>query len=316
MGEFELIRQYFQPLADKARQGQLILGPGDDCAIQRVPSGRDLVFSVDTLVEGVHFPPNYPPEYLGWRSLAVAVSDLAAMGADPVCFTLALSLPGAEPEWLAGYSRGLARASDAFGIALAGGDTTRGPLTITLQVHGTVSQGLALRRSGARAGDVVCVTGPLGDAGAALEFLGHTAPTEDQQAVLASYHYPEPQLQLGRALVGKASAAIDISDGLLADLKHILAASNVGAELDANSIPLSDALVALKGDEALSLALSAGDDYQLCLTIPDDKLAELNSHNRNQLTVIGRIQSEPGLRVANAETLGFRQGFDHFGRSD
>ncbi|MFV8572602.1 thiamine-phosphate kinase [Marinobacter sp. SBS5] len=315
MGEFELIRQYFQPLADNARQGQLILGPGDDCAIQRIPPGRDLVFSVDTLVEGVHFPPNYPPEYLGWRSLAVAVSDLAAMGADPVCFTLALSLPRAEPEWLAGYSRGLARASDAFGIALAGGDTTRGPLTITLQVHGTVQEGLALQRSGARAGDLVCVTGPLGDAGAALDFLDTAAPTDDQQAVLARYHYPEPRLQLGAVLVGKASAAIDISDGLLSDLQHILDASGVGAEVDAGKIPLSPALVALKGGEALGLALNAGDDYQLCLTIAEEVLAELDSHVRSQLTAIGRISPKLGLNVANAETVGRRQGYDHFGRS-
>ncbi|MBR9872066.1 MAG: thiamine-phosphate kinase [Gammaproteobacteria bacterium] len=315
MGEFELIRQYFQPMADNARQGQLILGPGDDCAIQRVPPGRDLVFSVDTLVEGVHFPPNYPPEYLGWRSLAVAVSDLAAMGADPVCFTLALSLPRAEPEWLAGYSRGLARASAAFDIALAGGDTTRGPLTITLQVHGTVQEGLALQRSGARAGDLVCVTGPLGDAGAALDFLETAAPTDDQQAVLARYHYPEPRLQLGAALVGKASAAIDISDGLLSDLQHILDASGVGAELDADKIPLSPALVALKGNEALSYALSAGDDYQLCLTMADDELSALDLHVRNQLITIGRIHSEAGLRVENAENIGSRQGYDHFGRS-
>ncbi|WP_323751901.1 thiamine-phosphate kinase [Marinobacter sp.] len=316
MGEFELIRQYFQPLADKARQGQLILGPGDDCAIQRLPPGRDLVFSVDTLVEGVHFPPNYPPEYLGWRSLAVAVSDLAAMGADPVCFTLALSLPHAEPEWLAGYSRGLARASDAFGIAIAGGDTTRGPLTITLQVHGTVEEGLALQRSGARVGEIVCVTGPLGDAGAALDFLDSSEPTCDQQAVLSRYHYPEPQLQLGAALAGKASSAIDISDGLLSDLQHILEASGVGADLDANKIPLSNALVALKGGEALGLALSAGDDYQLCLTIAEDRLLELDSQVRNQLTAIGRISPELGLRVANAESAGPRQGFDHFGRFD
>ncbi|MBZ0334536.1 thiamine-phosphate kinase [Marinobacter sp. AL4B] len=316
MGEFELIRQYFQPLADNARQGQLILGPGDDCAIQRVPLGQDLVFSVDTLVEGVHFPPNYPPEYLGWRSLAVAVSDLAAMGAQPVCFTLALALPSAEPEWLAGYSRGLARASDAFGIALAGGDTTRGPLTLTLQVHGTVPHGMALHRSGARAGDVVCVTGPLGDAGAALDFLALSAPTGNEQAVLTRYHHPEPRLELGRALVGKASAAIDISDGLLSDLQHILDASGVGAELDAEKIPLSDALVALKGSEALTYALSAGDDYQLCLTIAEHRRAALDLHVREQLITIGHIHSEPGLRVVNTEHAGSHQGFDHFRRSD
>lgn len=316
MGEFELIRQYFQPLADNARQGQLILGPGDDCAIQRVPPGQDLVFSVDTLVEGVHFPPNYPPEYLGWRSLAVAVSDLAAMGADPVCFTLALSLPCAEPEWLAGYSRGLARASDAFGITLAGGDTTRGPLTLTLQVHGTVPKGMALRRSGACVGDLVCVTGPLGDAGAALDFLGSPDPTGNEQAVLARYHYPEPRLALGKALVGKASAAIDISDGLLSDLQHILDASEVGAELDADKVPLSKALVALKGREALTCALTAGDDYQLCVTIADEQLALMDLHVREQLITIGRIQAKLGLNVANTAQIGSRQGFDHFRRSD
>lgn len=316
MGEFELIRQYFQPLASNARNDQLVLGPGDDCAIQRVPPGRDLVFSVDTLVEGVHFPPHYAPSHLGWRSLAVAVSDLAAMGAEPVCFTLALSLPEADSDWLAGFAEGLSRASQAFGITLAGGDTTRGPLTITIQVHGTVKAGQALLRSGAREGDRVCVTGPLGNAGAALDYLEDPEPGARQRALLASYHSPQPQLKLGASLVGKASAAIDISDGLLADLQHILEASGVGAELDVASIPMSEELRQLQGVRALDLALTAGDDYQLCLTIAPEALAALPAPVREQLTVIGRIVPEPGLTLAGAPAGYQTQGYDHFGRSD
>lgn len=315
MGEFELIRQYFQPLADNARQGQLVLGPGDDCAIQRVPPGRDLVFSVDTLLEGVHFPSDYAPEYLGWRALAVAASDLAAMGAEPVCFTLALTLPEASAPWLAGFSEGLARAGRAFGLTLAGGDTTRGPLTISIQVHGTVAAGKALLRSGARAGDLVCVTGPLGDAGAALDYLAEPEPSALQQAVLASYHFPEPRLELGQQLAGKASAAIDISDGLLADLQHILDASGVGAELDCDKVPVSPELAQLKGEAARALALTAGDDYQLCLTISASALTELPEPVRDQLTVIGRTRAEPGLVLVGAGADYHTYGYDHFGRS-
>ncbi|HLT14379.1 MAG TPA: thiamine-phosphate kinase [Marinobacter sp.] len=315
MGEFELIRQYFQPVADNTRQDQLVLGPGDDCAIQRVPSGCDLVFSVDTVVEGVHFPLNYPPDYLGWRALAVATSDLAAMGADPVCFTLALTLPAADPGWLGGFADGLAKASAAFGIKLAGGDTTRGPLTLSIQVHGTVAEGQALRRSGARPGDLVCVTGPLGDAGAALAYLEEPVPSLLQQAVLSRYHYPQPRLALGQGLVGKASAAIDISDGLLADLQHILDASGVGAELDATKIPVSPELTQLQGDRALALALSAGDDYELCLTIAPEVLEGLDSGLKSRLTVVGQVQREPGLRVKGVDAEAGHRGFDHFGRS-
>ncbi|AMQ89943.1 thiamine-phosphate kinase [Marinobacter sp. LQ44] len=315
MGEFELIRRFFMPLANKAMTDQLVLGPGDDCAIQRVPEGRDLVFSVDTLVEGVHFPENYSPYYLGWRALAVATSDLAAMGATPVCFTLALTMPEAQPEWLADFAHGLAKASDAFGIALAGGDTTRGPLAVSVQVHGTVAQGSAIRRSGARPGDLICVSGPLGAAGAALDFLGATHPGADQQAVLARYHFPEPRFVLGQQLIGKASAAIDISDGLLADLDHILEQSGVGAELDAKNIPMLPALHRLKGDAALSLALTAGDDYELCVTIAPDQYAALAPEVQGALIIIGCIQQELGLRMRGAEMTEAPVGFDHFGRS-
>jgi len=313
MGEFELIRQFFQPLADRAVTDQLILGPGDDCAIQRVPPGRDLVFSVDTLVEGVHFPEHYHPEYLGWRALAVATSDLAAMGAMPVCYTLALTLPEADQNWLAGFARGLARASEAFGIALAGGDTTRGPLTVTLQVHGTVATGTGLRRNGAQSGDLVCVSGTLGDAGAALDFLAAPEPSAVQQQVLSRYHFPEPRLSLGQQLVGRASAAIDISDGLLADLQHILQASGVGARINAQDLPVSAALRQVRGKQALELALTAGDDYQLCITIGQEQWSQLPDPVKQELTVIGRIEPQPGLRLEGAPRIAAKAGFDHFG---
>lgn len=315
MGEFELIRQFFQPLSVMASREQLILGPGDDCAIQRVPADRDLVFSVDTLVEGAHFPHDYPAFNLGWRSLAVAASDLAAMGASPVCFTLALTLPAADERWLSEFARGLARASETFRLSLAGGDTTRGPLTLSLQVHGTVPAGGVLRRSGARVGDRICVTGPLGNAGAALDFLGVTEPSQAQKAVLASYHFPRPPIELAQALIGAASAAIDISDGLLADLNHILSASGVGASIDPGCIPLSKALVELTGDRAVELALSAGDDYELCVCINDEALMSLPEAVRSQLTTIGRVEAGLGLRLEGGRSLSGASGYDHFGRS-
>ncbi|WP_370229044.1 thiamine-phosphate kinase [Marinobacter nauticus] len=313
MGEFELIRKYFQPLADGARQDQLLLGPGDDCAIQRVSPGLDLVFSVDTLVEGVHFPSDYSPDYLGWRALAVAVSDLAAMGASPVCFTLALTLPDANQSWLKPFSEGLARASKAFGIALAGGDTTRGPLTISIQVHGTVESGRALYRSGAKPGDLICVSGTLGAAGAALDYLAAPAPSPAQLALLSRYHFPQPRLSLGQQLAGCASSAIDISDGLLADLGHILDASGAGARIDTGRIPMMAELVALKGENARDLALGAGDDYELCITIPPETFGTLDASVARELTVIGEITSEPGLQLSGPVS-GVIQGYEHFGR--
>ncbi|MCC4272693.1 thiamine-phosphate kinase [Marinobacter nauticus] len=313
MGEFELIRRYFQPLADGTGQDQLLLGPGDDCAIQRVSPGLDLVFSVDTLVEGVHFPSDYSPDYLGWRALAVAVSDLAAMGASPVCFTLALTLPDANQGWLKPFSAGLARASKAFGIALAGGDTTRGPLTISIQVHGTVESGRALYRSGAKPGDLICVSGTLGAAGAALDYLAAAAPSPDQLALLSRYHFPEPRLSLGQQLAGRASSAIDISDGLLADLGHILDASGAGARIDTGRIPMMAELVALKGENARNLALGAGDDYELCITIPPETFGTLDASVACELTVIGEITSEPGLQLSGPVS-GVIQGYEHFGR--
>ncbi|MDO3723259.1 thiamine-phosphate kinase [Marinobacter sp. chi1] len=312
MGEFELIRRFFQPLAGRSASSSLILGPGDDCAIQRVPDGRDLVFSVDTLVEGVHFPKAYPSDKLAWRALAAAASDLAAMGAEPVCFTLALTLPCADESWLSAFSRGLFQAAEEFGLALAGGDTTRGPLVVTLQVHGVVPKGQGLHRNGAKNGDLVCVSGCLGDAGAALEYLAEPDPTQDMQAVLQRYHQPLPRLALGQQLSGVASAAIDISDGLAADLEHILEASGVGASIRAEAIPLSPALVRLTGDQAVDYALRSGDDYELCVTLPPAGWQALPSDIRQQLSVIGSIEPEPGLRIQGWQGTADQHGFDHF----
>ncbi|MGM0769434.1 MAG: thiamine-phosphate kinase [Pseudomonadota bacterium] len=312
MGEFELIRRYFAPLAGRGRSDSLLLGPGDDCAIERVGVGNDLVFSVDTLVEGVHFPAGYDPRHLGWRALAVAASDLAAMGAHPVCFTLALTLPAADPDWLDGFSHGLSRAAGRFGLALAGGDTTRGPLTITLQVHGEVPEGEALLRSGARADDLVCVSGVLGEAGAALQCLEQRQPTPDQQTLLRRYHTPQPRLELGEQLRGVASAAIDISDGLVADLRHILEASGVGAELNASAVPVSAVVCRLVGaEQALNLALGAGDDYELCVTVPPKAWAAMPGALRTELTIIGKVVEGAGLfGLGSAATA---SGYDHFG---
>lgn len=314
MGEFELIRRYFLPLANSGRHPDLVLGPGDDCAIQQVREGVDLVFSVDTLVEGVHFPQHYAPEKLAWRSLAVAVSDLAAMGSDPVCFTLAITLPEASPGWLQHFSTGLAAAARQFGLSLAGGDTTRGPLTLTLQVHGTVPRGAEIRRSGARPDDLICVSGTLGNAGAALQFLGEDFPTPAQAELLGHYHAPQPRIALGQALRGSASAAVDISDGLAADLGHLLEASGVGGTIDVGCLPLSDTLIALRPD-AIDLALYAGDDYQLCVTLPESSYQALEGPVRDQLTVIGRVVQGSGLSVAGAgkrEPDRLHQGYDHF----
>jgi thiamine-monophosphate kinase len=311
MGEFELIRRYFFPLAASGKHPDVLLGPGDDCAIQRVGKGQELVFSMDTLVEGVHFPKHYPPEKLGWRSLAVATSDLAAMGADPVCFTLAITLPRADPDWLRDFSSGLATASRQFGLNLAGGDTTRGPLSLTLQVHGTVPENRAIRRSGAKPGDLICVSGTLGNAGAALQFLDSDLPTPEQAQLLEHYHAPQPRLLLGKALRESASAAVDISDGLVADLGHLLEESGVGGRIDVSQLPLSAALVALRAD-AIDLALHAGDDYELCTTLPEMALEQLPESIREQLTVIGRVHEGEGLLVNGKDPRGNSRGYDHF----
>jgi thiamine-monophosphate kinase len=269
MDEFELIGRYFTGL-DKGPG--VVLGVGDDAAILAVPAGEELVTSVDTVVEGVHFPADAFPEDVGYRAVAAAASDLAAMGARPLAMTLALTLPAAEPLWLTAFSNGVGTAASAFALPLVGGDTTRGAaVVVSVQVFGTVAEGRALRRAGARPGDRVVVSGTFGDAAAALELLAERwrPDPRDGEYLLRRFYRPQPRLALGQALLDVASAAIDVSDGLLADLGHIAAASAVAIDVEAAAVPLSGVLRAHPDPQtARAWALGGGDDYELAFTLP------------------------------------------------
>jgi len=317
MGEFELIRRYFASAACAAGGEAVALGIGDDCALLAPKAGEQLAISTDTLVVGVHFPADCDPFLLGQRALAVSASDLAAMGAAPIGFTLALTLPQADPAWLEGFARGLNQKAQECALTLIGGDTTRGPLAMTVSVFGGVPAGQALTRAGARPGDLLCVGGPLGEAGGALPLvLGEmTAEPAIAEPLLARYWSPQPQLDFGQALRGKASAALDISDGLLADCGHIARASGVALVIEADKLPPSPALEALLGAErALQLKLGAGDDYVLAFTLPAQHLPSLSA-NWPQLCVVGRVEAGSGVRVldgAGADITPRQGGYLHF----
>lgn len=314
MDEFELIRRFVDPVARATRNDAVRLGPGDDGAIQALSPDHELVFSIDTMVAGVHFPDTYPGQHLASRALGAAVSDLAAMGAAPVCFTLSLTLPHADEAFLSSFFRSLSERALALGVALAGGDVTAGPLSVSVQAHGQVPAGEALTRCGAEAGQLVVVSGSLGDAAGALDLLGRDHPNEDQSVLLSRYHRPEPRLALGQQLRTIATAAVDVSDGLLADLTHLLRASDCGATIDAESLPCSPALLRCAGDDARAHALTGGDDYELCFTWPEAQWAKLPTASI-PLTVIGRTRRQPGLDVTNRPPgpATARTGYDHFG---
>lgn len=317
MGEFELIRHYFAAAACARAGGDVVLGIGDDCALLAVPAGEQLAVSTDTLVAGVHFPDPCDPCLLGQRALAVSTSDLAAMGATPIGFTLALSLPAAEPGWLEAFAHGLDSMAAACDMRLIGGDTTRGPLSMTLTVFGRVPAGQALLRSGARVGDLLCVGGALGDAAGALPLvLGEReGGAAEALQLLERYWAPQPQLALGQALRGNATAALDISDGLLADCGHIAAASGVQLRIEQQRVPLSDALVSWAGkDRALQCGLTGGDDYVLAFTLPPEKLPGLLADGW-PVQVIGRVERGEGVCLLDADGNAIaadRQGYNHF----
>lgn len=317
MGEFELIRRYFAAAACARTAAGVALGIGDDCALLEIPAGEQLAISTDTMVAGVHFPAPCDPFLLGQRALAAAASDLAAMGAAPIGFTLALTLPAADPAWLEALARGLDLKAQACGLALIGGDTTRGPLCLTLTVLGRLPSGLALRRDGARPGDLLCVGGPLGDGAGALELvLGRRqAEAAIAEPLLARYWSPQPQLELGLALRGKASAALDVSDGLLADCGHIAQASRVALLIEQERLPLSPALRALLDREAaLACALNGGDDYVLAFTLPVEFLSDLQAGWPIQ--VIGRVEAGEGVHLLDAAGRSLvlpHGGYQHFG---
>lgn len=319
--EFQIIERYFAARARAAydSDADLELGIGDDCALLRVPHDSELAVSVDTLVAGVHYPPETDPVDVGHKALAVGLSDLAAMGAEPRWMTLALTLPEVDETWLAGFGRGFFALAERYGVRLVGGDTTRGPESITVQVHGTVPPGRALRRSLACPGDLVYVTGELGGAGLALlARQGKVSlPAEHATRALERLNCPEPRIREGLALRGIAHAAIDISDGLAADLGHILKASGVGATLQLERLPLAPGLTVYETLD-WNLPLCAGDDYELCFTSPPGnqiRLLEVLERFSCRCTCIGAIENVPGLRcrLANGELfVTDTRGYEHF----
>ena len=304
LSEFELIYRYFSSLG---RGDAVELGVGDDCAILALEPGERLAISVDTVVADVHFPADAFPEDVGYRAVAVAASDLAAMGARPIGMTLALTLPEADDFWLHAFSEGLAAAVSSFGLPLVGGDTTRGPLSAAIQVLGALPPAGGLLRGGARVGDEVFVSGTLGDAAAGLAVLNgewQTAPNHGEY-LFGRFYRPDPRLALGQALLNRASSAIDVSDGLLADASHIAAASDVRIEIDCATLPLSPALQAHPDQEvAIAWALSGGDDYELLFTLPAQ--AELPQG----CTVIGEVVQGEGIDCPGAP--GGLSGYEHF----
>ncbi|WPB57263.1 thiamine-phosphate kinase [Xylophilus sp. GOD-11R] len=317
MGEFDLILRYFQRPARRSP-----LGVGDDCALLAPAPGQQLAVSSDMLVEGRHFLSTVAPERLGHKALAVNLSDLAACGARPLAFTLALSLPSADEAWLAGFSKGLFALAEAHDCELVGGDTTRGPLNICITVFGEVPAGQALLRTGARAGDDLWVSGTLGDARLALEvFRGTLAlPADVFAAARDRMEKPDPRVALGQALRGIATSAVDLSDGLIGDLGHVLRASGVGTTIEsAAALPLLAAGAKACGDEwALTCVLAGGDDYELAFTAPPALRAQVEAAGRQsdtRVTRIGRIDAEAGLRVVTADGSALHgrfAAFDHF----
>ncbi len=319
MSEFNLILDHFTELG--AYRADVKLGIGDDAALIELDEARQLVVAVDTLVAGRHFPLQTSAYDIGYKSLAVNLSDLAAMGADPSWMTLALTLPEADDEWLRGFARGLGDLAREYNVALVGGDTTRGPLTVTVQLMGTVPAGEALRRDGAEPGDHIFVSGRIGEAALGLACVqGRTSlPATSTRFFADALNRPRPRLELGRELRGWATSAIDVSDGLLADLSHILAASGVGARVDLAAVPVPGEIAELGADFS-HLPLTAGDDYELLFTIHDTDVAEIEALARElklPLTAIGIIEPVQGMRDVDGEPLHLPVlGYDHFnGRS-
>lgn len=331
MGEFELIERYFLPLglpighpvgkpAGGMAEGGVALGIGDDAALLEVPPGRQLVAALDTLVEGRHFLPGTDPASIGHRALAVNLSDLAAMGADPAWFLLALTLPRSDTVFLEGFARGLHALASRHSVALVGGDTTAGPLVVSVQALGMIEPGLALRRDGAAPGDLLYVSGTTGDAAAGLKLLQSPDLVKgpDAEFLRQRFLFPEPRVELGRALRGIASACIDVSDGLAGDAARLAAASGCGASIEAGRLPLSAALVNMQPvEQAQSCALTGGDDYELCFTVAPARAAEMESRLTNvkcRVTCIGRVEEKLSLRVTrNGKPVDCdTRGYDHF----
>ena len=312
MNEFGLIQHYFARQAAEQLSPYatgVVLGIGDDAAILQPPAGQQLVVSTDTLVAGRHFPEQTTAHAIGWKAAAVNLSDIAAMGATPYAVLLALSLPEVDEAWLEQFSAGFFACCAPERVQLIGGDTTRSPLlSITVTVLGWVEAGQAIRRDGAQVGDLVVVSNTLGDAAYALRYA--------QSGLQARLDYPQPRNTLGKVLRGYANSMLDISDGLAQDLRHILSASGVGAQLMLEQLPLSLPLQQLAAPEGWQLALTGGDDYELCFSLPAEKWAQFNQQYVGQfnLQVIGQIVAEPGLQLLYQQQpfIMNLQGYQHF----
>lgn len=323
--EFDIIRQYFNA-SSRAPRKDVSLAIGDDCAITEIKANQRLAITTDTLVEGIHFFTDISPADLAYKALAVNLSDLAAMGAEPAWVSLALTLPKVDHQWLAEFSRSFFDVLDHYNVDLIGGDTTKGPLSITLTAHGLLPRDKALCRHGAEKGDWIYVTGTLGDSAAGLHLLQQKSISstfsQNESYLIERHLRPTPRVLLGQTIAPYASAAIDISDGLLADLSHILNRSHVGASLKLETLPLSPQLLEVFGQEqAEKFALIGGEDYELCFTVADKNCVKLEralTHIGVDYTCIGQIRSKKiGMKI-RAKRAGEKvelpscQGFDHF----
>jgi thiamine-monophosphate kinase len=318
-GEFALIDNFFASPA--VTRADVSLGCGDDCALLDIPPGKQLAVTMDTLVAGRHFLPGTDPWRLGWKVLAVNLSDLAAMGAEPAWVTLAVTLPAIDEPWLDAFMQGFSTLARQHAVQLVGGDTTRGPMAFTLQAHGLVEPGRALLRSGAKPGDALYVTGSLGGAGAALKLMPDDE-AEVPDALRMRLEQPEPRVETGRAIAGIASSCIDLSDGLAGDLQHVLDASGCGAVVELERLPLLPQTRAfMQRHDDWQLPLTAGDDYELLFTVPSLKEQALQARLPElgcEVTRIGTIESEPGLRFVDEAGIMRQPGhaWDHFADED
>jgi thiamine-monophosphate kinase len=315
MSEFDLIARYFKRPSNR---GDVLLGVGDDAAVLQVPADRRLVAAVDTIVEGVHFPIGTDAAAIGHRALAVNLSDMAAMGAEPAWITLSLSMPSKNADWLDGFAAGLYALADRYNVALVGGDTVRGALSITVQVMGLIEVDSWLTRSGAKAGDAIFVSGVPGEAAGGLAVLQRSlTKAAAAEHLIKRFLWPEPRVELGRSIKSVASSAIDVSDGLLADLTHICEMSRCGAQIDLELLPQSQPMLSLFAQsECEQQALSGGDDYELLFTVSNERLGELAAAIAAgvQCTCIGRMVSGSGIscRRAGHEVKVATRGYDHF----
>lgn len=335
--EFEIIENYFKGSGLCFEKTGVDFGIGDDCALLSADPNQQLAVSMDLLQEGVHFPESAIPELIAQRALAVNLSDLAAMGAEPFCFSLGLSLPEADPTWLDAFSRGLLKCAKRYNCPLIGGDLIRGNLYLAIQVHGQVPKGQGLLRSGARPGHMIYVTGYLGDGAAALALLNSYAgldaldsgrssdilienknlPIQQRDYLINAFYCPSPRIEAGIALRGIASAAIDVSDGLLSDTGHILKASGVGAEIDVDQLPLSEPFMSFVVEsQRKRLALCGGDDYELCFTVPPERCAMAEDALLQLDVPVTRIgEIVPGDQIKCLDSLGEELVFDYQGYS-